>query len=115
MDILKSYKNEINLPCSIGDTVYYIGTECTYPDCPDEWDWCFRHCDKVKKLKIKEMVVKQFRIKGDDKRNSITDTDSTCSSTEHSFYFSDIGIKVFLTKKEAEKELERQKANENCR
>lgn len=115
MSLLQEYLDKkhsgclYELPCKIGDTVWFIDTECESFDCMEYGDHCHIYCDKHKKPAIKSTVIKQFRIKG-NKFDSMTDTDAVCSSYEHTFYFTDIGKKVFVgenAEKEAKEALER--------
>lgn len=93
----------IKLPCKIGDTVYYLATECD--GCKDDKDYCQASCKKSKGFtKIKTTIIKQFHIQGNQFDN-MTDTDSAWSSSAHYFYIRDIGKTVFLIKEEAERAL----------
>ena len=99
----------IELPCKIGDTVYFISSECDIYECEDYDDYCYRGCKKRQNLCIKNMVVNQFRIR--DRNIAITDCDTIASTYEHSFSLNEFGKKVFLTREEAEEKLEKLKKN----
>ena len=98
----------IKFPCKIGDTVWYIGTECDNYNCVEYSDYCYRGCKKPQIPKIRSTVIKQFRILG-NRWDSMTDTDATASTYEKEFYLNTKSEKVFLTKEEAEQALERMK------
>lgn len=81
------------LPCKIGDELFYIGSECDEDECEDYDDYCYRSCVKCVTPKVKSFVVKQFKIK----KGSIA-----MINCDEIFYADEIGTKVFFTKEEAE-------------
>ena len=96
------------LPCKVGDTVWFVGTECDKNDCWEYSDYCHRGCEKLKTPKIRETTIRQFCLKG-NQFDSMTDTDALYSSTSEYFYLQDIGKTVFLTREEAKAALEKMK------
>jgi hypothetical protein len=94
---------KIETQYNIGDTVYYIGVRCDI--CTDWYDHCHYYCKEEHKTKlILSTTIKQFRILG-NQFDSITDTDTLCSSTEKHFYLRDYNKTWFTDKNLAEKAL----------
>lgn len=102
--------NAVVLPCKVGDTVWFIGTECDKWDCWDYGDHCHIGCKKWKTPKIRETTIRQFRLFGDH-FDSMTDTTALADSSSNHFHLRDIGKTVFLTREEAEKALEGREDN----
>lgn len=98
----ENYEYMKHLPCKIGDEIFFIGDCCTF--CDDYYDHCKYHCKKDRGKKICNTIIKQFRLQG-NRWDSMTNTDAIASSDEKSFYFKDIGEKVFLNYEDAEKAL----------
>lgn len=94
----------IELPCNIGDTLYYIGYKCDV--CED--DDCYgcpynRNGAKRDERFVHEFKVEQFRVRN----NSVhmVNTDAIYYSREISLDIKEIGNTVFFTKEEAEAKL----------
>ena len=90
----------LQLPCALGDTVWFIGSKCDR--CKE--DECYGcpynlNGDKRNERFLYEMTVEQFRV-----RNSaiyLVDTDAIFASSEISFNVNRIGKTVFLSKEAA--------------
>lgn len=89
----KQSENVIELPCKVGDTVYYIkGGYCKKPE----------FCEVSRPCKVVEVSLKLQRNKNRIMRGFITD-----NGTRYSF--DSIGKTVFLTKEDAEEALAKMK------
>lgn len=88
----------VKLPCKIGDTVWYVGTDCDEENCIDYDDCCYRGCEKINTPKIKSTVINHFIIYGDE-------CDTMHGIDKNGFYLRYIGKNVFFTREEAEQEL----------
>ena len=94
----------IDLPCAVGDTVWFIGRKCVTCDeddcygCPHN-----RNGERKNEKFLYITTIKQFEIT----KNAVymIDTDTVWSSTENSFNIDEIGKTVFLTKEAAEAKL----------
>ena len=100
----------LNLPCKIGDTLYFIGKKCA--TC--EEDDCYgcpynRNGDKREEKFVHEMVVEQFRIRNNN--IYIVNTDAIFASDEISLNSKDFGKTIFFTKEKAEERLAKLKIN----
>lgn len=91
-------------PCKVGDTLYFIGTECDI--CEDDYDHCRCYCElEHKKIKVLTTKARQFCIT--ERGVYVTDTDAIYASYKHSFDKKKFGKTVFLTQDEAEEALRR--------
>ena len=94
----------LQLPCKLGDKLYFIGNKC---DKCEEYD-CYgcpynKNKEERHKKFIHPITVKQFRVLKDS--IEIVDTDSVWSSYEISMNMKEINKTLFLTKAEAEQKL----------
>ena len=101
---LEEHGRLIELPCAVGDTVWFIGRKCV--TCNE--DDCYgcphnRNGERKNEKFLYITTIKQFEIT----KNAVymIDTDTVWSSTENSFNIDEIGRTVFLTKEEAEAKL----------
>lgn len=95
-------------PCKVGDTVYVISDKHPCYACMACTDFCHRHCpfdDKTRKVVKKATVdcicfferVSEIHVEIEGAKD--------LHSYSSTYYFTDFGKTVFLTRKEAEKAL----------
>lgn len=104
--LYKSHGNgtTLNLPCCIGDTLYYIGYKCDVCEEDDCYGCPYnRNGAKRDERFIHEFKVEQFRVRN----NSIymVNTDAIFYSREISIDVKEISNIVFFTREEAEAKL----------
>lgn len=95
MSLLQEYLDKkhsgrlFEMPCKIGDTIWFADTECKGCECLEYEDNCDISCEKLKKPIIKNSVIKEIKIKGNG-FDSIQDTDGNV------FLLTDINKKFFI-------------------